>query len=73
MDEEENGMNAAQVARTIEEEPIITIRLMNEVRHHCNLVCTKKETCSYYGKPLALKNCDVIKGAEKDLRERAGC
>ena len=70
-------MIAAALARTAIEEPIpgkeITVHLVNEIRHHCNLVCMKKEACPYSGKPLALKNCDVIKAAEKDLRARAGC
>jgi len=70
-------MIGAALARTAIEEPIpsreITIQLVYEIRCHCNLVCTKKEACPYYGKPLALKNCDVIKVAEADLRLRAGC
>lgn len=71
-------MIGAALARTAIEEPVpgkeITPRLIREIHCHCNLICTtKKETCSYYGKPLALKECPAIKAAEPDLRMRAGC
>ena len=70
-------MIGAALARTAIEEPVpgreITIHLVNEIRTHCNLVCGKREACSYYGKPLALKECPAIKAAEPDLRMRAGC
>ena len=57
---------------TVTEEPLITIRLVNEIRKVCD-GCGLVLSCASARSAAALASCKKIKDLEPALREKAGC